>query len=92
MSDFLKIIDAKLDGNSWEDICVKCYQYRYANEHYTPVPAASGGDAVIEGYTKLVLCINAIVQSANFQIMSYMVLSGTSFLRILRSCWKMAQD
>lgn len=52
MSNLLNIIDSNLDGNAWENICVKCYRYRYENQHYTPIPAVSGGDAGIEGFTK----------------------------------------
>ena len=52
MTNLLNIIDSNLDGNAWEDICVKCYRYRYEDQHYTPIPAVSGGDAGIEGFTK----------------------------------------
>lgn len=52
MSNLLNIIDSNLDGNAWENICVKCYRYRYEDQHYTPIPAVSGGDAGIEGFTK----------------------------------------
>lgn len=52
MTSLLKLLDSNLDGNSWEDICVKCYRFRYEDQHYTPIPAVSGGDAGIEGYTK----------------------------------------
>ena len=52
MTNLLNIIDSNLDGNTWENICVKCYRYRYEDQHYTPIPAVSGGDAGIEGFTK----------------------------------------
>lgn len=52
MTNLLNIIDSNLDGNAWENICVKCYRYRYEDQHYTPIPAVSGGDAGIEGFTK----------------------------------------
>ena len=45
MTNLLNIIDSNLDGNAWENICVKCYRYRYEDQHYTPIPAVSGGDA-----------------------------------------------
>lgn len=40
-----------LDGNSWEDLCQKCYKYRYNMENYREVPAKSQGDGGIEGFT-----------------------------------------
>jgi len=40
-----------MDGNAWEELCVQCYKIRYQKEHYTPIPAAQGGDGGIEGYT-----------------------------------------
>ena len=41
-----------MNGNAWEDLCVKCYRIRYQNENYTYIPAAQGGDAGIEGFTQ----------------------------------------
>ncbi len=52
MTKLLDIIEPNLDGNVWEDICVKCYRLRYESQNYTPIPAVSGGDAGIEGFTK----------------------------------------
>ena len=52
MTNLTKLIDPNLDGNAWEDVCVKCYRLRYEDQHYTPIPAISGGDAGIEGFTK----------------------------------------
>lgn len=48
----LSYIDGYLNGNAWEELCVKCYRMRYQNEHYTPISAAQGGDGGIEGYTQ----------------------------------------
>lgn len=31
----LSYIDGYLNGNAWEELCVKCYRMRYQNEHYT---------------------------------------------------------
>lgn len=41
----------KLDGKSWEDLCQKCYKYRYNTENYREVPAKYQGDGGIEGFT-----------------------------------------
>lgn len=41
-----------MDGDSWEELCQSCYKIRYQNEHYTEIPAAYGGDAGIEGFTR----------------------------------------
>ncbi len=51
MNSLLSIIDPNLDGNAWEDICVQCYLSKYQDCNYTHIPAISGGDAGIEGYT-----------------------------------------
>lgn len=40
-----------MNGNNWEDLCVKCYRIRYQNDNYTAIPATNGGDAGIEGFT-----------------------------------------
>ncbi|MBD9011450.1 MAG: hypothetical protein EGR24_03520 [Ruminococcus bromii] len=40
-----------MNGDAWEDLCVKCYRIRYQNDNYTAIPAAQGGDAGIEGFT-----------------------------------------
>lgn len=42
----------RMDGDSWEELCQSCYKIRYQNEHYTEIPAAYGGDAGIEGFTR----------------------------------------
>lgn len=47
----LHFIKGYMDGNAWEELCVQCYRIRYQKEHYTPIPAAQGGDGGIEGYT-----------------------------------------
>lgn len=47
----LDLIDQKIDGHVWEDLCTKCYRMRYQNEGFHPVPAAYRGDHGIEGYT-----------------------------------------
>lgn len=41
----------ELDGNSWEELCQKCYKYRYNTENYREVPAKYLGDGGIEGFT-----------------------------------------
>jgi len=51
--NILSHIDGYLhNGEAWESLCVDCYRIRYANEHYTPIPATQGGDAGIEGFTQ----------------------------------------
>jgi hypothetical protein len=53
MSRILNYIDGyKVDGDAWEQLCVDCYRIRYQEDHYQEIPAAHGGDAGIEGYTK----------------------------------------
>ncbi|MGX5623667.1 hypothetical protein [Bacillus cereus] len=47
----LDLIDQKVDGNIWEELCTKCYRMRYQNEGFHPVPANYRGDHGIEGYT-----------------------------------------
>ena len=47
----MTFIEGYMTGNAWEELCVKCYRLRYQKEHYTPIPAVQGGDAVIEGFT-----------------------------------------
>lgn len=47
----LDLINQKIDGNLWEELCTKCYRMRYRNEGFHPVPAAYRGDHGIEGYT-----------------------------------------
>ncbi|MGX7244738.1 hypothetical protein ACWOC1_07790 [Enterococcus quebecensis] len=48
----LELLDIKLDGSSWEDLCVKCCRLRFQNEHFQEVPAYHKGDGGIEGFTK----------------------------------------
>ena len=48
----LDFFEGKIDGDSWEEICQKCYRMRYRDEHYTEIPAVQGGDAGIEGFTR----------------------------------------
>lgn len=52
MSNIRSLIEGYMNGNAWEDLCVKCYRIRYQNENYTYIPAAQGGDAGIEGFTQ----------------------------------------
>jgi hypothetical protein len=52
MSRILNYIDGYKDGDSWEKLCVDCYRIRYQDDHYQEIPAAHGGDAGIEGFTK----------------------------------------
>lgn len=51
MGTILNLIEGYKTGNNWEDLCVQCYRLRYQNDNYTHIPAISGGDAGIEGYT-----------------------------------------
>jgi len=51
MSSILPMIEGYMNGNAWEDLCAECYRIRYQGEHYQYIPAASGGDAGIEGFT-----------------------------------------
>lgn len=51
MSGILPMIEGYMNGNAWEDLCAECYRMRYQGEHYQYIPAASGGDAGIEGFT-----------------------------------------
>lgn len=47
----LKLLNTKLDGDSWEELCDSCYRMRYQNEGYHKVPPTYKGDFGIEGYT-----------------------------------------
>lgn len=51
MSSIKNLIEGYMNGDAWEDLCVKCYHIRYQNDNYTAIPAAQGGDAGIEGFT-----------------------------------------
>lgn len=52
MSRILNLIEGYMDGDAWEDLCVRCYRMKYQGEHYVAIPAVHKGDAGIEGYTK----------------------------------------
>lgn len=47
LSDLIK----DLNGDSWEELCQKCYKLKYSNANYREIPANPGGDAGIEGFT-----------------------------------------
>ncbi len=47
----MKFIEGYMEGNAWEELCVKCYRIRYQKDNYVEIPAAHGGDAGIEGFT-----------------------------------------
>lgn len=51
MSNIMSFIEGYMTGNAWEELCVQCYRIRYQNDDYTAIPATSGGDAGIEGFT-----------------------------------------
>ena len=51
MENILTFLGSDLDGDSWEKLCNECYRIHYDKEHYTEIPAASQGDAGIEGFT-----------------------------------------
>jgi hypothetical protein len=51
VSSIKNLIEGYMNGDAWEDLCVKCYRIRYQNDNYTAIPAAQGGDAGIEGFT-----------------------------------------
>ena len=51
MSNIMSFIDGYMNGNAWEELCVKCYRIRYQGDNYTAIPAMHGGDAGIEGFT-----------------------------------------
>lgn len=48
----LKYFEKKLNPQKWEELCDSCYMQRYQNDHYQKIPATSGGDAGIEGFTR----------------------------------------
>lgn len=48
----MSFIEGYMTGNAWEELCVQCYRLRYQSDGYTAIPAVSGGDAGIEGFTK----------------------------------------
>lgn len=48
----LKYFEKNLNPQKWEELCDSCYMQRYQNDHYQKIPATSGGDAGIEGFTR----------------------------------------
>ena len=52
MGKILNLIEGNMNGNAWEDLCVRCYRMKYQEQHYVAIPAVHKGDAGIEGYTK----------------------------------------
>ena len=52
MSRILNLIEGYMDGDAWEDLCVRCYRMKYQEHHYVSIPAVHKGDAGVEGYTK----------------------------------------
>lgn len=40
-----------LNGDSWEELCQKCYKLKYSHLNYREIPARPGGDGGIEGFT-----------------------------------------
>jgi hypothetical protein len=47
----LDYFDDNFSGNSWEDLCDKCYRMRYQDKNYQKIPSVPNGDCGIEGYT-----------------------------------------
>lgn len=52
MESIKKYIQGYMSGDSWEELCVKCYRIRYQKDNYMLIPATQGGDAGIEGFTQ----------------------------------------
>ena len=52
MNNTIDLIESYMTGNKWEELCVECYTDRYQLENYQYIPANSGGDAGIEGFTQ----------------------------------------
>lgn len=52
MGKILNLIEGNMNGDAWEDLCVRCYRMKYQEQHYVAIPAVHKGDAGIEGYTK----------------------------------------
>lgn len=48
----LDYLEDDLDGNSWEELCDKCYRMRYQNDHFQKIPSIPLGDSGIEGFTR----------------------------------------
>lgn len=51
MSSIMPFIEGYMNGDDWEDLCVRCYRLKYQTQNYTAIPAVHGGDAGIEGFT-----------------------------------------
>ena len=58
MGKILNLIEGNMNGDAWEDLCVRCYRMKYQEQHYVAIPAVHKGDAGIEG---LPLCGGASV-------------------------------
>lgn len=52
MSRILSLIEGQMNGDAWEDLCVRCYRMKYQGQHYVVIPAIHKGDAGVEGYTR----------------------------------------
>lgn len=50
MGKILNLIEGNMNGDAWEDLCVRCYRMKYQEQHYVAIPAVHKGDAGIEGY------------------------------------------
>lgn len=48
----LELLSDYMEGDSWERLCDMCYRDKYQDQGYQKLPAISGGDGGIEGYTK----------------------------------------
>lgn len=62
----LDVLNMELDGDTWEELCQKCYRDRYQNDHYTEIPADVGGDAGIEGFTMTGVVIQCYCPERNY--------------------------
>jgi len=51
LNNILSFLEGPLDGDAWENLCIACYRTRYADVHFTEIPAMYQGDAGIEGFT-----------------------------------------
>jgi len=52
LNKIMTFIEGYDTGDTWEELMVSCYQLRYQDDHYTPVPSNHKGDAGIEGFTQ----------------------------------------
>ncbi|MEO1770587.1 hypothetical protein [Candidatus Enterococcus ferrettii] len=48
----LDALNYEIDGNKWEELCIKGFRLRYSAEHFTDVPARHQGDSGLDGFTK----------------------------------------